>query len=105
MDSKLASTTLLLAAIAMTIVSGCGSSGSGLTANPTLSAPPTSTPTMTLTSTPSSAPASSSTPSIQDVMKIGNFAPLEPGSYFIDPDGDASTPLRVVYEIPSEGWI
>jgi hypothetical protein len=38
-------------------------------------------------------------------MKIANFAPLEPGSYFIDPDGDESTPLRVVYEIPAAGWI
>ena len=105
MDSKLASTTLLLAAIVMTIVSGCGSSGPGATANPTPSSPPTSTPTVTLTSTPSSAPASSSTPSIQDVMKLAHFAPLEPGRYFIDPDGDDSTPVRVVYEIPSEGWI
>jgi hypothetical protein len=26
------------------------------------------------------------------------------GTYFIDPDGDPSTPLRVVYEIPFEGW-
>jgi hypothetical protein len=55
-------------------------------------------------STPSSAPAPSSTPSIQDVMKIAHFAPLEPGPYFIDPDGADSTPLRVVYEIPAEGW-
>jgi hypothetical protein len=38
-------------------------------------------------------------------MKIADFAPLEPGPYFIDPDGDDSTPLRVVYEIPAEGWI
>jgi hypothetical protein len=95
----------LVAAIVMSTVSGCGSSGPGATASPALSAPPTSAPAMTFRSTPSAAPASSSTPSIQDVMKIGNFAPLEPGSYFIDPDGDASTPLRVVYEIPSEGWI
>jgi len=93
----------LVAAVVMTIVSGCGSSGPGATANPTVSTP--LTPSPTLMSTPSLAPASSSTPSIQDVMNIGNFAPLEPGSYFIDPDGDASTRLRVMYEIPNEGWI
>ena len=95
----------LVAAIVMSIASGCGSSGSGATASPTLSAPPTLTPTTTAMSTPSSAPAPSSTPSIRDVMKVANFAPLEPGPYFIDPDGDDSTPLRVVYEIPEEGWI
>jgi hypothetical protein len=38
-------------------------------------------------------------------MKIAHFAPLEPGPYFIDPDGDDSTALRVVYEIPAEGWV
>jgi hypothetical protein len=37
-------------------------------------------------------------------MELEHFAPLEPGTYFIDPDLDPSTPLRVVYEIPAEGW-
>ncbi len=32
------------------------------------------------------------------------FVALEPGTYFIDPDGDASTPLRVTFEIAAEGW-
>ncbi|HUF58163.1 MAG TPA: hypothetical protein VMR89_01560 [Actinomycetota bacterium] len=41
---------------------------------------------------------------VQDIWKIEPFAPLEPGTYFIDADTDPSTPLRVVYEIPSEGW-
>jgi hypothetical protein len=43
-------------------------------------------------------------PTAQDVMAIEYFAPLEPGTYFIDPDLDPSTPLRVVYGIPAEGW-
>jgi len=103
MDRKLASITPLVAATVMSIVSGCGSPGPGATPNPTLSAPPAATPT--LMSTPSAAPDPSSAPSIQDVMKIANFAPLEAGTYFIDPDGVPSTPLRVVYEIPNEGWI
>jgi len=50
------------------------------------------------TSPPSAAPA------VHDVMEIEYFAPLEPGTYSIDPDLEPSTPLRVVYEIPAEGW-
>ena len=44
------------------------------------------------------------TVTVRDVMKIGFFDPLDPGTYFIDADLDPSTPLRVVYEIPAEGW-
>jgi hypothetical protein len=40
----------------------------------------------------------------QDVMALEPLAPLEPGTYFIDPDGDPSTPMRVAYEIADEGW-
>lgn len=47
---------------------------------------------------------SSPTSTIQDIMELEPLAPIEPGTYFIDPDGDASTPLRVVYEVPAEGW-
>jgi len=43
-------------------------------------------------------------PTIQDVMKLEDFAPLEPGIYFIDPDTDPSTSLRVEYEVPVSGW-
>ena len=50
------------------------------------------------------APAPTMSPSAKDVMRLGPFAPLEPGAFFIDPDGDPSTPLRVGYDIPSEGW-
>ena len=42
--------------------------------------------------------------STRDVMGLPDFAPLEPGTYFIDPDADSSTPLRVVYEVPVGGW-
>ncbi|HJP65298.1 MAG TPA: hypothetical protein VKA30_03220 [Actinomycetota bacterium] len=44
------------------------------------------------------------TPTAQDVMDLGEFAPLKPGTYFIDPDADPSTPFRVLYEVPAEGW-
>ena len=39
----------------------------------------------------------------QDVAEVESDD-LEPGTYFIDPDVDPSTPLRVVYEVPAEGW-
>jgi hypothetical protein len=44
------------------------------------------------------------TPTVQDIMELPDFSPLEPGTYLIDPDLDPSTPLRVVYEVPVEGW-
>jgi hypothetical protein len=43
-------------------------------------------------------------PAVQDVWALQPFSPLEPGTYFMDADTDPSTPLRVVYEIPAEGW-
>ena len=37
-------------------------------------------------------------------MELEPFAPLDPATYSIDPDGDPSTALRVVYEVAAEGW-
>ena len=56
------------------------------------------------TSAPPAPSEPSPTATIQDIMQLEPFAPLEPGTYFIDPDLDPSTPLRVVYEVPVEGW-
>src|ERR687895_2146872 len=56
------------------------------------------------TSAPPAPSEPSPTSTIQDIMELEPFAPLEPGTYFIDPDADPSTPLRVVYEVPVEGW-
>lgn len=60
--------------------------------------------TDTTTSPPTAPVDQSSTPPVQDVMQLEYFAPLAPGAYSIDPDLDPSTSLRVVYEIPGEGW-
>jgi hypothetical protein len=76
------------------------SSGSGTT-TPRTSAPPRSVPSSPA-ATASNEP--SPAPTVQDVMELPEFAPLDPGTYFIDPDLDPSTPLRVTYEVPSEGW-
>jgi hypothetical protein len=67
----------------------------------------TSAPDAGNDTTPSSSTTpsdSSPTPAVRDVMELEYFAPLEPGTYSIDPDVDPSSPLRLVYEIPAEGW-
>lgn len=53
---------------------------------------------------PAEPTGSAPTPEVRDVAEIGDFAPLERGTYSIDPDLDPATALRVVYEIPAEGW-
>ena len=40
----------------------------------------------------------------KDIAGFGFDAQLEPGTYFMDPDLDPSTPLRVTFEIAAEGW-
>lgn len=58
-----------------------------------------------------SAPASTSSDGptdIADGADVTNVADvgddLEPGTYFIDPDQDPDTPLRVVFDVADEGW-
>jgi hypothetical protein len=65
---------------------------------------PTRDATDTAASPPTAISEPSPTPTIQNILELPDFAPLEPGTYFIDPDDDPSTPLRVVYEVPVEGW-
>lgn len=45
-----------------------------------------------------------STTTIRDIMDVPRLAPLEPGTYSIDPDDDPSTPLRVLYTVAADGW-
>ena len=55
--------------------------------------------------TPPTTPGDPSpTQGIQNIWDLPQLAPIEPGTYFMDPDLDPSTPLRVVYEVPAEGW-
>lgn len=81
-----------VALVAMIALTGC-SQGPGTMA--TTTSPP---------ETPSPTGEPTSTPTIQDIVELEDFAPLEPGTYFIDADADPSTPLRVVYQVPVEGW-
>ena len=41
---------------------------------------------------------------ILDMWGMPQLEPIEPGTYFMDPDLDPSTPLRVVYEVSTNGW-
>ncbi len=40
----------------------------------------------------------------RDIWEEPLLGPIPAGTYFIDPDLDPSTSLRVVYDIPNEGW-
>ena len=76
----------LLAPILVVALAGCGSDGASA---------PTAAET---TNEPTSAGTA------RDIWEIPEFAPLETGTYFIDPDNKPSTPLRVVYTIAADGW-
>ena len=54
--------------------------------------------------TPNAAEKTDEPSSPQDVTSIPEFTPLQTGTYYIDPDDDPSTPLRVEYEIAADGW-
>jgi len=90
---------LTMGAVLLVALAGC-SSGSN-TPPPTTSAPLTSVP-----STPAAAKSSgpSPAPTATNVGTIPDFALLDPGTYFTDPDGDSSTPLRAVFEVAAGGW-
>ena len=81
-----------------------GLMGLGLVLAGCAAAIPAETATPSPEPVPSPAPTSSSTPAIQDIMELEPLGPIEAGTYFIDPDGNAATPLRVVYEVRAEGW-
>ena len=49
------------------------------------------------TATPPTIPA-------RDILEVHDDPEIEPGRYFIDPDGDPSTSLQVFYEVADEGW-
>ena len=82
----------------LAVLLALGACRSGSEDAPASSAPSSSDVGTTAPSEPSP------TPTVQDIMGLTPFAPLQPGTYSIDPDLDPSTPLRVVYEVPAEGW-
>jgi hypothetical protein len=92
--------TRLGRSLALVIMLGLGACTSGTEA---VEAPGSSAPTSSHAGTTAPSEAAPG-PEVQDIMELAPFAPLEPGTYSIDPDLDPSTPLRVEYEVPAEGW-
>lgn len=84
-------------------VAACGEAPQG-TGTTTTTQTASSEAISTTTTPPTALSEPSSTTTARDIMGIGPFRPLEPGTYFIDPDLDPSTPLRVEYEISAQGW-
>lgn len=84
------------------VASGCATTAPPEIATPSATAGPSAaaspTPVPSATTTPSS------TPLVRDIWGFEPLRPIEPGAYFIDPDLDPSTSLRVVYEVPAQGW-
>lgn len=100
-----AGTLVVVAAIA---VSGAFVVRSAFSADPAPLQPATTPDAAETTGEPSS------TATAQDITTLPDFAPLETGTYYIEPtepynsggsDKGASTPLRVVYDIAAEGWL
>jgi hypothetical protein len=40
----------------------------------------------------------------QPVPQVEEFLPLDPGRWYVDPDGDDATPLRVSFDVAAPGW-
>jgi hypothetical protein len=112
MDRKRASVALTVACL----LAGCGnttptapppspSPAGSPAAQVDASAPGTSSSPMaapTITASPTTtAPSPSDSP--RDVADVpADFAPLEPGAYYVQPE---NIPVRVVFTVPAEGWI
>ena len=77
-------------------LAGCGSATIGTTApSPTLAASPAPSLDATASPTPSSGPV--------DVLALDGI--LDEGqTYWVDPDFDESTSLRVLFTVPARGW-
>lgn len=54
--------------------------------------------------TASSTPTPTTAAPVRDILNLPNLVAVEPGRYFVDPDLDPDTPLRVTYQIAAEGW-
>jgi len=73
--------------------------------SPTAPQPTVTSAIASTTTSPTSTSEIGSTTIIQNIGDLPEFAPLEAHTYYIDPDDDPSTSLRVMYTIPEEGWL
>ena len=90
------------------VVAGCATGSGRTTPLPTASTPlPTaSTPPATATTAAAPCPTPAGTvPNVFSVQGDGDFPELEQTTYWVDPDFDDCTPLRVLFTIPDTGWL
>ncbi len=65
---------------------------------------PATTSTTTVPVTSTSTTVLGAPQNLLDLADLGTIVPLTPGRYFLDPDGDDATPLRVTFEIAPADW-
>ena len=87
--------------LAVAVLLALGACGPGQQAGELTRSAPSATNEQSPTTDPVG-PGPTSAP--QDIWSFEPLSPIEAGTYFTDPDLDPSTPLRVVYEVPAEGW-
>jgi hypothetical protein len=83
------------------VIAGCGQAEE----SPTASQPTITSNIASTTASPSTTSDTGATTTIQNILDLPHFTPLEATTYYIDPDDDPSTPLRVLYTVPNEGWL
>jgi hypothetical protein len=88
--------------VVLLFLTACSSTEVGATSTQATTST-TATPTTTSATTTTTV---ETTTTIQNVFDLPeDFAPLEAQTtYWVDPDFDTSTPLRVFYTIPADGW-
>ena len=80
------------------LIAGCGTGSGGSTQPPTATTPP---PTAATAAAACPTPA----PPPPNVFSVpGEFPELEQTTYWVDPDNDPCSQLRVLYTIPAAGW-
>jgi hypothetical protein len=90
------------------VLAGCGAGTAGNTPAPTGTTPALTTTTPAATASTSSGPCP--TPGAGSVPYVfsvpgGDFPELDETTYWVDPDFDDCTPLRVLFTIPGPGWL
>lgn len=82
---------------------GCAPSGSGTSPTEPGTSPAESAAS---SSVAAATPCPTPTGTVPNVFSVpGEFPELEQTTYWVDPDVDSCTSLRVLYTIPAEGWL
>ena len=88
--------------VTFAVIMGLVACGRGVGTSSSPSADPSTGLTASPTANGTDAPEPSAGPI--DILKVEEFASLSPGTYSIDPDGDPSTPVKLLFTIADPGW-